>query len=74
MNEFSREKVLEETLSPNDQPYPSRWTAGPGDEDEGHWVVLHDQGEGFQQPIHFRRRNREVPQGDNEMSKIQIPI
>ena len=44
-----------------------------GQQGQGHWVVvLHDQGEGDQQPK-FRGRNSEVSQGANVVSQVQIP-
>ena len=39
-------------MSQYDPPYPSRWSVGPGGQrDQGHGVVLHDQGEDHQKPI-----------------------
>ena len=43
-----------------------------GQQEQGHGVVPHDQGEGDQQPKHFRSRNREVTHGANEVSQVQI--
>ena len=31
-----------------------------GQQDQGHGVVLHDQGEGYQQPITFRSGSRQL--------------
>ena len=52
MKRCSKEKVLVGKKSQNDPPYPSRWQSGPGGkQDQGHGVVLHDQGEGNQPTI-----------------------
>ncbi len=52
MKEGSRGKVLKGKVSQNDPPYLSSWIDGPGgQQDQGHGVVLHDQGEEYQQPI-----------------------
>ena len=52
MKECSREKVLKGKKSHNDPPYPFRRSVGPGGQrDQEHQVVLHDQGEEYQQPI-----------------------
>ena len=51
MEECSREKVLIGKKSQDDPPNQSRWTGGPGgQQDQGHGEVLHDQREGYQQP------------------------
>ena len=64
MKECSREKVLKGKKSQYDPPYPSRWSVGPGgQQDQGHGVVLHVQGEGYQPPITFRSGSSQVPQG-----------
>ena len=48
----------------DDPPYPSRWSGGPGGQrDQGHGVVLHVQGEGYQPPITSRSGSSQVPQG-----------
>ena len=55
MKECSRGKVLKRKKSQYDPPYPSRWSVGPGGQrDQEHGVVLHVQGEGYQEPITFR--------------------
>jgi len=47
-----REKVLKGKKSQDDPPYLSRWTGGPGGQgDQGHGVVLHDQGQEHQKLI-----------------------
>ena len=46
MKECSREKVLKGEKSQNDPPYPSRLTGGQ--QGQGHGVVQHVQGEGYQ--------------------------
>ena len=52
MKECSREKVQEGKKSEYDPPYPSRSSVGPGgQQDQGYGVVLHVQGEVYQQPI-----------------------
>ena len=42
-------------LKGDDPPYPSGWTGGPdgpgGHRDQGHGIVLYDQGEEYQKPI-----------------------
>ena len=44
--------MLKGKKSQDDPPNPSRWTGGPGgQQDQGHGIVLHDQGEEYQQPI-----------------------
>ena len=49
MKESSREQVLIGKKSQYDPPYPSRLTGGQ--QGQGHGVVLHVQGEVYQQPI-----------------------
>ena len=64
MKECSREKVLKGKKSQYDPPYPSRWSGGPGgQQDQGHWVGLHVHGEGYQPPIISRTGSSQVPQG-----------
>ena len=42
---------------------PSTHPGGPGGQhDQGHGVVLHDQGEGYQPPITCRSGSSQVPQ------------
>ena len=51
MKECSREKVLKGSQSEYDPPTHE---GGPGGQQyKGYWVVLHDQGEEYQQPITF---------------------
>ena len=45
----------------DDPPYPSRWSGGQ--RDQGHGVVLHVHGEGYQLPITSRIWISQVPQG-----------
>ena len=64
MKECSRKKVLKGKKFQDDPPYPSRWSGGPGGQrDQGHGVVLHVQGEGYQPPITSRIWINQVPQG-----------
>ena len=64
MKECSREKVLKGKKSQYDPPYPSRWSVGPGgQQDQEHGVVLHVQGEGYQLLITFSSGSSEVPKG-----------
>ena len=64
MKEGYREKVLKGKKSQYNPPYPSRWSGGPGgQQDQGHGVVLHVHGEGYQPPINFRAGSSQVPQG-----------
>ena len=54
-------------------PYPSRGTDRPGEhQDQGHGVVLHDQGEGHQPAITSRSGSSQVPQGVNDEFNDQI--
>ena len=47
-----------------DPPYPSKSSVGPGGQrDQEHGVVLHDQEEGYQQPITSRTGSCQVLQG-----------
>ena len=41
-----------------------------GQQDQGHEVVHHDQGGGYQQPKSFRSGNGSVPQGGKEVSQL----
>ena len=65
MKECSREKVLKRKKSQYDPPpYPYRWSVGPGGQvDQGHGVVIHVHGEGYQQPLTSRILISQVPQG-----------
>ncbi len=46
----------------DDPPYPSRWSGGPGgQQDQGQGVVLHNQEEGYQPPITSRTGSSQVP-------------
>ena len=64
MKECSREKELKGKKSQYDPPYPSSWSVGPGGQrDQGHGVVLHVQGEGYQPPITSRGGRSQVPNG-----------
>ena len=64
MKECSREKVLKRKKSQYDPPYPSRWSVGPGgQQDQEHGVVQHVQGEGYQPPITSKTGSCQVPQG-----------
>ena len=51
MKECSNEKVIIGKKFQNDPPYQSSQSNPGGQQDEGHGVVLHDQGEGDQPPI-----------------------
>ena len=44
-----------------------------GQQDQGHEVVLHDQGEGYQLPKTIRIGNSKVTLGVKEVSQFQIP-
>ena len=49
-------------------PHPtSQKKLAGGQQDEGHEVVHHDQGEGYQQPKSFRCGSGSVPQGVKEV-------
>ena len=64
MKERSREKVLRGKKSQFDSPYPSRSSVAPGGQrDQGHGVVLHVHGEGYQAPITSRIWISQVLQG-----------
>ena len=57
--------MLKGKKSQNDPLYSSRWTRGPGaQQDQGHGVVLHDQGEGYQLTI--------LEVGNKEESQVLI--
>ena len=59
MKECSREKVLKRKKSQYDPPYPSRSSVGPGgQQDQEPGVVLHVQGEGYQEPIILKSGSR----------------
>ena len=61
MKECSRKKVLKGKKYQYDPPYSSRWSDGPGgQEDQEHGVVLHVQGEGYQPPITSRSESSQV--------------
>ena len=54
-------------------PYPYSWTGGPGRlQDQGHGVVIHDRGEGYQPPITSRSGSSQVPQGGNDEFQVQM--
>ena len=64
MKECSRDEVLKGKKSQYDPPNPSRSSVGPGGQrDQEHGVVLHNQEEGYQPPIHFKSGSSQVPQG-----------
>ena len=47
-----------------DPLYPSRWSVGPGgQQDQKHVVVLHVQGEGYQPHTTLRSWSSQVPKG-----------
>ena len=72
MKKCSREKVLIGEKSKDDPPNPSRWTGGPGgQQDQGHGVVLHDQGEEYQQPRTPRSGSSKVPQEEKYARKAR---
>ena len=51
--------------SQDDPFYSSRWSGGPcGQRDKEHRVVLHDQGEEYQQTITPRSGSSKLPQGE----------
>ena len=57
-------QVLKGKKSKYDPLYPSRWSVGPGGQrDQEHGVVLHVQGEVYQQPITSRTGSSQVPKG-----------
>ena len=57
--------MLVRKKSLDDPPYPSRLAGGPGgQQDQGHGVVLHDQGEECQQPTTPRVESSKVLQGE----------
>ena len=41
-------------------------------QDQGHEVVLHDQGEGYQQPKAFKSERSQVPQGVKEGGGLDL--
>ena len=45
-----------------------------GQQDQGQEVVLHDQGEGYQEPKTFRSWSSQVVQGVNEIAQVLIGI
>ena len=53
MKECSSRKVLIVRMSWDDPPYPPSQKKTGGQQGQGHEVVLHDQGEGYQQPKTF---------------------
>ena len=54
-------------------PLPIKTKKRPGGQrEQGHGVVLHDKGEGYQQPKAFRSESSQVPQGVKEVSQFQI--
>ena len=56
--------MLKGKKSQYNPPYPSRWSVGPGgQQDQEHGVVLHVQGEGYQPPITYRSGSSQVPKG-----------
>ena len=64
MKECSRKKVLKGKKSQYDPPYSSRWSVGPGgQEEQEHGVFLHVQGEGYQPPITSRSECSQVSKG-----------
>ena len=66
--------MLKGEKSQYDPPYPSRWSGGPGgQQDQGHGVVLHIHEEGYQSPITSRiwiSTSRSQYDGDQVDSKI----
>ena len=49
--------MLKGKKSQYNPPYPSRWSVGPGgQQDQEHGVVLHVQGECYQPPITSRKK------------------
>ena len=59
--------------SQDNLPNPSTWTGGLGrQQDQGHGVVLHDQGEGYKAPITSRIGSIQVPQGGNDVLQAQM--
>ena len=81
MKECSREKVLKGKNSQYDPPNPSRWSVGPGgQQDQVHGVVQHVQGEGYQPPESSRSGSSQVPQVPQSMMslkfrcKAQVPL
>ena len=50
MKECCNEKVIIGKKSQNDPPYQSSQSNPGGQQDQGHGVVLHDQGEEHQNP------------------------
>ena len=72
MKECSRVEVLKGKVSQNDPPYPSRGIDGPGgQQDQGHGLVPHDQGEGYQPPI-TSSGSSQVPHRVNDEFNDQI--
>ena len=62
MKECSGQKVLKVKVAQNDpldSPSQKNWPGGQ--QGQGHEVVLHDQGEGYQQPITFWSGSSQVP-------------
>ena len=58
-------------MSWNDPPHPTSQNKLPGgQQDQGHEVVHHDRGEGYQQPKSFRSGIGSVPQGVKEVSHL----
>ena len=54
-------------------PLPNQPKKLPGgQQDQGYEVVLHNQGEGDQQPKALRSESSQVPQGVKEVSQFQI--
>ena len=47
---------------------PKKLPGGP--QDQGHEVVHHDRGKGYQQPKSFRNGSVSVSQGDKEVSHL----
>ena len=65
--------MLKGKKSQYNPPYPSRWSVGPGgQQDQEHGVVLHDQEEGHRPPITFRSGSSQVPQGQEEVVSMSV--
>ena len=61
-------------MSLGDPPFPQPKKLPGGQQEQGHGVVLHDQGEGYQQTKTFRSGSNKVAQGLKEAFQFQNPI
>ena len=57
-------------MSLGDPPFPQPKKLPGGQQDQGHEVVHHDQGEGYQQPKSFGNGSGSVSQGVKEVSHL----